>query len=774
MRLPLRWLHDFLPLELEVTELCALLTKRGIEVKDVIYIGELLRDFIVWEVKEVNQNSIVIFDGHESRAINAISYHLAPGDKVAYHRQKQLLLTPSYLKFFDDELAYVLEPNYELGQKLTNYLDDVVLDLEILPNRADLLSILGLAREIASYREITEQVKIPDDHFRSRFRINHKDQKTFNSIKDYLSLEVIEKNACPDYIARMIGNLTILPSPLIIQWRLYASGLRPINNVVDITNYIMIKYGTPLHAFDYRKITDHKIVVRFAQKGEKITTINNEVIELTPEALVIADSKYPMAIAGIVGSAESEISYDTKEVVLECARFNPKTIRRARRALNITTEALERFELGVDPEILEQASAEASELIKYFGYGELIPGKLEERTALSPVEINLSPARVSKIIGIPFEAKLIKSILGKMCCAIEDAADGLKVRVPQARVDLRTEIDLIEEVARLYGYENLPSQFSSQIKRPGARHRHQSYINNFRQFFVGKGFYECYTISFCDQKVAKLFKKDELIKLPKPLNERYAYLRPKILATLLESVRINAARGNKNLRLFEIGKVFYYQKEFIEKNELALIICGEREPLFWSGAKATTYDFYDLKGLAEAFFDYYRIKDISYEPSNEPYLEVGLDIKFADRTLGTLGSLAKEVLDSFDINFPVLALTIDLEELINLLPGYRYYQPIPKFPSITRDFSFIITDDISPQDILEYIRELGGALLSSIEIFDYFVGKPLPPGKANLGIRLTLQSRERTLSHEEATKIFDQIINKITSRWPIQLRLPEE
>ncbi|MDW7988325.1 MAG: phenylalanine--tRNA ligase subunit beta, partial [candidate division WOR-3 bacterium] len=667
MKLPVKWLKDFLNLTLDAQELALLLAKHGVEVKDILYPGELISDFIVNEVKEITNYNIVIFDGKEERTVRTVSYHLEPGDKVAYSPQKQLLLSPSYLKFSDDTLPYLLEPNYEIGHKLTHYLDDVVLDLEILPNRADLLSILGLAREIQSYREVSGTLRIPDDRFYSRFRIKSQTAKTFDSIDKYLSLELKDKTACPDYIARMIGNVQVLPSPFVIQWRLYIVGLRPINNIVDITNYIMIKYGTPLHAFDYSKITDHKIVVRFAQKNEKIRTINNELIELHPEVLLIADSKYPIAIAGIIGGVESEIDYNTKEVVLECARFNPRVIRKARKILGITTEAQERFEMGVDSELLEQASKEACELIAYYSYGTVINGKLEERSAEHLKEISLSLSRVNQIIGLQFDCKLIKSILEKLGCAIKEENNTLKVKCPKARFDLQSEIDLIEEIARIYGYENLPSQFATLIKKPGGYHTLNRYLNEFRNFFVGKGFYECYTISFCDEKTAKIFLKDNLIKLPNPLNERYAYLRPSILATLLESVRINLARGNKNLRLFEVGKVFYYKNEFCEKNELACILCGERELTFWQAVKFLNYDFYDIKGIAESFFNYYQLKDIIYELSPCFYLKESLGIKFADRHLGLLGSLSKEVLDHFEINIPVFVLQLDLDEIINLI-----------------------------------------------------------------------------------------------------------
>jgi phenylalanyl-tRNA synthetase beta chain len=775
MKVPLRWLREFIPISLETRELLSLFLNHGVEVKDILVIGEPLKDFIICRVREIKDNKVILTDGQKSFSVSTISYHLQLDDRVAYNPQKQLLLSPKYLGFADDTLPYILEPNWEVGLPVLNYLDDEVLDLEILPNRADLMSILGVARELSSYREITAVLKIPQEQFQGIFRLNKPLSPNPQRIEEQLLLEVTDQNACPDYIARMINDVKVFPSPFLMQWRLYAAGLRPINNIVDATNYIMVKYGTPLHAFDYQKITNHKIIVRYAQKGEKLKSIGGELVELSPEVLLIADERYPLALAGIIGGAESEIGYETQDVVLECARFNPGVIRKGRKLLKLTTEAQERFEMGIDPEILETASYEASILIAHLSYGVVASGKLEARTPVLTRKISLNPQKVNKILGIELDSRTVGEILKKLKTKIEEKEGSFLITVPSFRFDLIRDIDLIEEIARLYGYDNLPSSFRFVINGPGGRHLLSEQLIGFRNFFAGQGFYECYTISFCDEKGARIFVTDPglLIKLPQPLNERYAYLRPSLLATLLEVVHLNLARGNKNLRLFEIGKIFSKTPQFEEQYQLALAICGERTPIFWQTPKIPDYELYDLKGILETFFEYFKINGIEYEISEVPYLENSLSIKFADRVIGDLGALSPEVLNHFDLNMPVWVATINLEEILGLLSSYRYYQPLPKFPALVRDFAFVLSEEISPQEIVKYIKEVGGALLTKVEIFDYYKGKPLPEGKCNLGIRLTLQSRERTLSQEEANRIFNYIIGKITEKWSMQIRAPE-
>ncbi|MEO0092058.1 MAG: phenylalanine--tRNA ligase subunit beta [candidate division WOR-3 bacterium] len=765
MRLSLRWLDEFLHCNQSPQTIAELFTQKGIAVNTIERIGTALEGFVVAEVKEIKDNKIAIWDGKNVFEINISASNLKPNDKVGLYPKELKLLSPNLINLSDDGQPIVLEPNYEIGRALLDYLDDYVLDLEILPNRSDLMSVKGLAYELLSYEEAQAVVCQPS-------AISGTESDKYQ-VKDLLNLEVLDKSACPDYIARMIFDITVKPSPFWLQWRLIAGGLRPINNVVDATNYIMLKYGTPLHAFDYDTLRDKTIRVRFAQKGEKIRTIDGEMRELTESVLVIADSKRPVAIAGIIGGIDTEITKFTKRVLLECARFDAKTIRRGSKKLNLKTEASQRFEMGIDSEILEQASLEASQLIANLSNGVVIKEKLETRTRFERIQIKLSPARTNSLLGLNLTDNQIKNILQKINCNVIEKDDRLLIQVPSYRLDLQQEIDLIEEVGRIYGYDKLPSVFNLRGSDVGYKDKTSQQLSQIRDFLVGQGFIENYTVSFCDETTAREFTDPEnlIVKIPNPLNERFACLRPLILPTLLYSVSNNYRRGNKNLRLFEIGKVFYLNNGIKEDYHLAVVVLGQQQPIFWQ-EPVTLVNYFNIKGVVEALFDYLKIKDINFVETTNKFLanNSAVVIKYADKAIGYLGEIKKSILDMMDIPVSVFALELDLEQIQSLIPTVLYFQPLPRFPAVSRDLAFVISDKIPAIEIVESVKKVAGALLEQIEIFDCFKGAPLPEEMRNLGIRVTLRSQERTLSLEEVEKIFDRIIKYLQDKWSITLR----
>jgi len=763
MLVPIKWLNEFLPIDKTPKELAELYTAKGVEVKGIVRVGEKTENFIVAEVKSASNTKAAIFDGKNTVEISAPSFNLKPQDKVAYHPQEKKLLNSIIAGTGQDSLPVVLNADYETGRNLLDYLDDYILDLEILPNRSDLMSVIGLARELASYEEISAKLIQPPS-------VNSKNIDNHN-IKDLLELQV-DKQGCPDYLARLIFDIKIASSPFWLQWRLAGVGLRPISNIVDATNYIMVKYGTPLHAFDYDKITDHKIEVRFADKVEKIRTIDNNIRTLNENVLVIADAKYPVALAGIMGGIDSEISTSTKKVLLECARFNSKVIRRASKQLNLSTEASQRFEMGIDHEILEIASLEVSNMIVEMGNGKIIKDKLEVRTIDKPISIKLSLDKINSLLGVTLAKVRTKKMLMKMNCEIIEQENQLVVKVPSYRLDLQRDVDLIEEIAKIYGYDNLPSVFSIRGKAAGGYDNLSQSLNTIRDFFIGCNFIENQTVSFCDEPTAQAFNKNELVRIPVPLNERYSVLRPTILATLLDCIKINLSRGNKNLRLFEIGKIFKQAKEPKELIHLCVVMVGDNFPIFWQKKYDVSANYFDIKGIAETLFDFLKIKDIEFIETDRRFLsqDYAVNIEYGGSNIGYLGQINKEVLNKFDINVPVLAMELDIEQLLKIAPTYRFYQPIPRFPSVVRDFAFIVDDKISASKITQSIQKIAGVLLESVDIFDYFQGKPLPAGKRNLGIRISLRSDERTLNQEEVNKIFDRIVSFLKEQWQIDLR----
>lgn len=763
MRVPIKWLSEFVPINQSPQELAELFTIKGIEVNNILRVGEKLKNYIVAEVKLATSNKATVTDGKNIFEVSAPAFNLKENDKVAYNPKETKLLTPAIAEISQNYQPVVLENNWETGSELLNYLDDYVLDLEILPNRGDLMSIIGIARELASYQGLSIKIRNND------LKVKSPDKYP---IDDYLKLQV-DKLGCFDYIARLIFDVKIMPSPFWLQWRLMAVGLRPINNIVDATNYIMIKYGTPLHAFDYEKIVGKIINVRFAKKGEKIKALDGNSYDLNESVLLIADKESPIALAGIMGGIETEISDTTNKVLLECARFNPKVIRRGSKSINLSTEASQRFEMGIDSEILDTASLDASNLIATLGYGSVLGDKIEIRTVDKPKTISISLKKINALLGVTLTKRQIKKILTNLNCIINEQNNKIIVKIPSYRLDLVRDVDLIEEIARIYGYDQLPSSFVLKGTEPGANDQLSNQISIIKDFFIGSNFIENYTVSFCDGKYAKLFTDiDKVIKIPLPLNERYAYLRPMILVTLLESVKTNFARGNRDLKLFEVGKVFTQNKELSEKWHISAVISGQKMPTFWQKELNIDVDYFDIKGIVESFFDFLKIKDISFVEAKHKFLDKNqaLMIKCADIDVGWLGEISQSVLDQYDIVNKVYGLELDIEKIIKFMPSYRYFQFLPKFPLVTRDFAFIVDDKISVEKIKQSIVNLTGALLESIEVFDYFDGPPLPAGKHNLGIRIALRSQERTLTQNEINKIFDRILESLKEKWNITLR----
>lgn len=764
MQVPIKWLKEFIPCDKSAQELADLFILKGIEVKNITRVGKSLEGYVVAKIKAINKNSLIVTDSVKEYTFDAVTYHLKVNDKIGFNPDNLNCLNPVSIKLSEDTLPYILEPEYETGKRVLDYLDDHVIELEILPNRGDLMSIIGLARELASYEEIEQSLQNAN---RQLVPVSDK-----YNINDLLTLQVLEKDACPDYIARLICDVVISPSPFWLQWRLLAVGLRPINNVVDATNYLMVKYGTPLHAFDYDKVMDKTIQVRFAKKDEKIRLIDNNLYKLNEKVLVIADKKFPIALAGIMGGFDSEISFNTRRILLECARFDAKSVRKSSKSINLSTEASQRFEMGIDCEILDKASDETCNLIAQISNGKIAQGKLEVRTPVSPVSINLSYAKTNRLLGIKLLNNQIVKILSKLNCPLQVKDESVTVTVPCYRMDWQRDVDLIEEIARIYGYDKIPSCFSLRGSKSGKADDLSKALSDIRKFFTGLGFIETYTISFCAESAAQQFTEKQIIKIPNPLNERYSALRPSILATLLDCVRINLSRGNKNLRVFEIGKIFDISQEPIETINLTALLVGESQPLFWQNNKTPLYDYFDIKAVTELFFDYLKIKDMHYYESIFKYGGKNcVEIKYADKTIGYLGEIKQTVLESFDILTDVYMMNLDLKELLRLAPRYRYYQALPRFPSVVRDFALVIDDKPSVQELKESIEKIAGALLHNIEIFDYFQGKPLPEGKRNLGIRITLQSEERTLNQTEVNKIFDKILSVLKERLNVQIRL---
>lgn len=588
MRVPVNWLKELVDTKKTPQELADLFVSRGLGIENILRVGEKLENTLVAEITELNNGKISVSTSKDTYSVSSSGYGQKVGDKVIFNPANKQILNKTDLGIETSNEIVILPVASITGESATLYLDDYVLDFEIAPNRGDLMGVIGIARELACYEE--EKLRLP------------KIKLTESAIAaaDKVSLEVVDKTGCPDYIARLILEPKIAASPFWLQWRLFACGLRPVSNVVDISNYILLKYGQPLHTFDYNKLAGNKIIVRRAQKGEKIRTIDGEERNLNDSVLMIADANRNVALAGIMGGIDSEISIATRNVLLECARFNPVVIRKGAQSLKLATEASRRFEMGIDSDNLENASQEAAAMIADLTQGKICRGKVEFGIPAMENIAKLEPARVGKLLGIKITKAKAKKILLSLGFKIRETDSLWQVAIPSFRPDVQRDADLIEEIGRVYGYKDIPSRFELKGIEPGRRNPISRNLERIRDILTGSGFDEVYSVSFNDEPTARIFYPGTLIKIPNPLNERFSVLRPMILSTILEIVNLNLRKGNKDLRLFEIGKTYFADQTPKESTCLSAIMTGEKFPINWA-TKPESVNYFDLKAVLEYY-----------------------------------------------------------------------------------------------------------------------------------------------------------------------------
>jgi len=620
---------------------------------------------------------------------------------------------------------------------------DFVLDIDILPNRAgDCFSHQGIAREIAAitgliYRGSTSMVS---------------EDKNLKA-KDFVGVEVKNKVACPRYTAGVVTDVKVGPSPKWIRERLKVCGLRPINNVVDIANYVMLETGQPLHAFDDQKLEGEKIIVRFAKNREKIVTLDEEKYDLNENILVIADAKKPVAIAGIKGGKIPEIDKKTKIIVLESANFDSRVVRRGSQKLDLKTDASWRFEHGLDPNLTEMAINRAAYLIQKIAKGKVAKGLIDfYPKKVLPKRVKLDLDYLEKLLGIKIPVREIKNIFKRLDLQIIEAKPRyLLVKVPTRRLDISLPEDLIEEIGRIYGYQKIKAAFPTATLIPPKRNIEIFWGDMTKNILKEAGFTEVYNYSFFGEKEAKLFgyEKKDLIELENPLSGEQKYLRASLIPNLLKNIEKNF-RYFPEIKIFELGKTS--QKPNLEKRALTGVITGDA--------------FYQAKGMVDLLLNKLGISNIwydSWQPTPEQtkfsiwHPKKCAEIKIDGEEVGFLGEISPRVLHSLDFQGKVVLFDIDFEKLSKISSEEHEYQPISKFPAAVRDIAILVPRQIRVEEVLNKIEAVGGRLIRDIDLFDIYEGEEIPRGKKNLAFHLIYQAEDRTLSSKE----IDQIQNKI-------------
>jgi len=629
---------------------------------------------------------------------------------------------------------------------------DFILDIDVLPNRApDCFSHLGIAREIGAicglvFKGLTSEIK---------------EDKSLKA-KDFVKVEVKNKTACPRYTARVITDVKIESSPKWMRERLKVCGLRSINNVVDIANYVMLETGQPLHAFDGEKLQDSKIIVRFAKAGEKIITLDEEKYDLDKDILVIADAKKPIAIAGIKGGKMPEVDKKTKIIVLEAANFNSKIIRRTSKKIDLKTDASWRFEHGIDPNLTEAAINRAAFLIQKLahpqaGYPKITQGlidKYPQKVLAKRIKLELD--YVEKLLGVKIpESKIVKILKSLEFKVLSSKFGILTVEVPTFRLDINIPEDLIEEIGRIYGYQKIPAIFPITTLIPPKRNLEIFWEDTTKNILKEVGFSEIYNYSFISEEDAKDFgfKSKDLIELENPISLEQRYLRPSLIPNLLKNIQKNQKHFSE-MRIFELGRVFKLPKT--EKNILTGLITGQA--------------FFQLKGVVDLLLNKLGISEIwydQYQPTPEMskisiwHPQKCAEIKVDHQEIGFLGEIKSGILEDLKIEGKIVVFDIDFEKLSKLASEEHEFRPIPRFPAAVRDIAVLVPREIMMEEVLNKIEGAGGSVIRDIDLFDIYEGEELPAGKKNLAFHIIYQAEDRTLSSGEIDEIQNKIIKTL-------------
>ena len=646
-----------------------------------------------------------------------------------------------------------------------------VLELNVTPNRGYCLSHIGVAREVSALLNMPLKLSDPMKALATA--------SGTVDIEDRLSVENLEPELCPRYCALVLENIKIGPSPKWLKDRLLAIGLRPINNIVDITNFVMMEYGQPLHAFDRNLLTGNKIVIRRAKKGEPFVSLDGTELKLEPDALVIADGERPVALAGIMGGTNSQVSETTSHVVLESACFNPVTVRKGSKKYGLRSDSSYRFERGVDWNGVVSAQARAALLIKELAGGEICSGRVDiYPEAGKSIIVSLRVIRVNQLLGGSFSVEQIQNLLSRLGMEIAEPSEIMQVKIPSFRPDLSREVDLIEEIARIDGFDKFDKVFPVAELRPVKITTRQSIIKKAREVFCCTGFSETIHYSFIERVHAEEFKtafaaeQDQVLTLKNPLSSENDTMRTSLLPGLLKTAALNLSRGQKPLKLFEVGSVYFSDNSGVrmEKAVLSAIVLGPYELTPWK-SRGKEYDFYDLKGTLETLTEKLHLK-VRISTDCKPFLmsEKSVRVHVDDIELGYLAQVNSEQSLVSEIGQKVYVLELDLGALENSLPSSSRFQPIEKFPEAYRDISILVDRSVTSQRIESLILKTGSPLIQKVALYDHFEGKKIQVDKKSLTFALSFRSADRTLSDEEVAPLFEKIIQTLKSQLGASLR----
>ncbi|NUN70359.1 MAG: phenylalanine--tRNA ligase subunit beta [Bacteroidetes bacterium] len=809
MRISFKWLQQYVELNASIEDVAATLTRLGLEVESIELQGKGLEGFRVAEVLEVKKHpnadrlkvcSVLPAAGQEPLQIVCGAPNVAAGQKVILgvagttvpHNQhdpegkpfvlnnatirgvesKGMLCSGKELGISDDGSGImVLDPSAVPGTLLTQHLglDDCSLEIGITPNRPDCLSHIGIARDLAAAYGVA--LKMPNGTL---------NEDATRPVTAVTSVEVLNAADCPRYTARVITNVTVKESPEWMKQALTAAGLRPINNVVDVTNYVMLEYGQPLHAFDMDRLEGKRIVVRSAAAGEVFETLDGKKHTLSGTELMICDAARAVAIGGVMGGANSEISPSTTNVLLESAYFLPTSVRKTAKRLGISTDASYRFERGIDPNMTQHASDRAAQLLAELTGGTVAAGIIDVYPSpIQPRTLTVRVNRVNAMLGTELSADVVRRLLTSIGIAIkEEATSGtFTCSIPTFRPDIEQEIDLIEEVARLHGYDNIENKSSGEVVFTAPDLREQR-VTELRRWLESNGVSEIITNSLIDRNSAALFSRD-LVSVRNPLSAELEVLRPSMLATMLQTVAHNFNHSAERVHLYEIGTVFaaaggtgfqHYVPGVGERSVLGICLSGDAHSLTWH-EKQRKVDIFDIKGLVTSLLTGIGLDNSNLIYYNAPssLTEMTIGIEINGSYVGFIGRCRPDILKRYKIDQDVFYAELDMNSVISEGRNKRYRE-YSRFPKVVRDVAFIVNSGVSVASIEQQIRTSGAPAVTSVTLFDVFEGKSVGEGKKSIAFSLTLNATEKTLTDAEIDAVLSSVITSVTDTFGATLR----
>lgn len=794
MRVPIQWLEDYVNIDhIDQKELIEKLVLTGSNNEGTEKVCEDISNVVVGKIEKItahpNADKLCICSvnvGDETIQIVTGATNISEGDciPVAKHgaiiadgvkiRKGKLRGEPSngmlcsleelgydkanIPKEFDDGIL-ILNGDYELGMSIQEALrlNETIIDFEITPNRPDCLSMIGMARETAA----TYNLDLNYPSLELKNETGH--------IEGMAKVVIEAPDLCKRYVARVVKDIKIESSPMWMQLRLMHAGMRPINNIVDITNYVMLEYGQPIHAYDLDSVSDQTIIVKRAEEGEVAVTLDDKERKLSSETLVIADSKRTIGIAGIMGGGNTEISNETQNILIEVATFDKSNIRKSSKELGHRTEASSRFEKGVSAELPPIVVDRVCNLIETLKAGTVVSGMIDVYpTHQEEVKIPYRVNRICDVIGSDISEEEVIALLERLEIKTTREDNQLIATIPHFRLDLEKEIDLVEEVARLYGYDKIKMTLP-QFNSWGARTNAQNIEEKTKFELLASGVDEILSYSFVSPRDLDKIQCPEdsylrnQVRLINPLGEEYSVMRTSLIPNVLEVLARNSNRKCPGARIFEIGNIFLPRENElpIEKKVLTIGCYGDHE------------DFFTLKGIAENVFAGLGISGVRYEKEKQhPTYHPGrcANVVWNDHILGTIGEIHPNVCENFEMDSRMYVADLDFNILLQIARQDQKFTPIPKFPAIERDIAVLVKDEITSHEIEQVVKKHGGVLLESVKMFDLYKGKQIPEGYKSVAYELIFRAEDRTLVDDEVNTIFDKVLKELETELEAQLR----